>query len=222
MSSKDNPISFRLAINKNWASRWFAKSKKTYREQLKEDSFFRNFIKKRLKTGGISKIVISRLSASIIFDVYAARPGMIIGRGGSGIEELKEIIKKRLISKIDVKINIHEIEKPELNATLVAENIAEAIEKRIPFRRVMKQALEKVVQRGAKGVKIALRGRLDGADIARKEWIKKGRLPLQTLRADIDYGEKTAFTTYGTIGIKVWIYRGEFLSEEIKENNKRI
>ncbi len=217
MSSKVSPISFRLGTSRNWGSRWFARGKKEYRKKLKEDTFFRNLIKEKLKNGRISKVVISRFAAAITFDVYASRPGMIIGRSGAGIEELRELIKKHLEQKVEVKINIFEVEKPELDATLVAENIAEALEKRIPFRRVIKQAVDRVMQRGGKGVRVAVKGRLDGADMARKEWLRKGRLPLQTLRSDIDFGKAEAKTTYGTVGVKVWIYKGEKVSEESKE-----
>lgn len=221
MSGTDSPISFRLGIGKTWDSRWFARKKNDFREKLKEDSLFRNLITEKLKNGGIAKIIISRLANTIIFDVYAARPGMIIGRGGRGVEELKELVKRHLKLKTEIKINIYEVSKPELNAVIVAENIAEAIEKRVSFRRVIKQAVERSMQAGAKGVKVYLKGRLDGSDMARREWLKKGQLPLQTIRADIDFGKATAMTTYGTVGVKVWVYKGEILGEENnKENNK--
>lgn len=214
MGQKVNPVAFRLGGVQNWKSRWF--TTKRYQEFLKEDYLIRNFLLAKLIKAGVDRIDIERSANFLEVIIQAARPGLIIGRGGSGIEDLKKAIKSLLHRKlgkplkIDLKLSIEELKNAEIKAAPVAQGIAEQIEKRLPFRRVMKQAVERISQsRDVLGVKVMIGGRLDGNEIARREWLRKGRIPLQTLRADIDFAQTTAFTTYGTIGIKVWIYRKE-------------
>ena len=213
MGQKVNPVAFRIGHTQNWKSRWF--NKKQYQEFLAQDVCLRDFLTKKLRAASVDKIEIERFGNSINIIIFAGRPGMIVGRGGSGIEDLKKEIRSlmmkkfKLSSKIDLRLSIEEVKDTESRATIVAQNIADQIEKRIPFRRVMKQSLEKMIQsKETQGAKVMIKGRLNGNEIARKEWLVKGRLPLQTLRADIDYAQKTAYTTYGTVGIKVWIYKG--------------
>lgn len=222
MGHKVNPVSFRLGFVKNWKSRWF--SKKNYPKFLEDDNKIRNFIEQKLKRASVESIEIARFGNAVSITIKTARPGLVIGRGGKGLEELqKELIL--LLSKVarkrgdepnsSIKLEIEEIRRPETYARLVAKNIAEQIERRMPFRRVMKQALEKVIQqKGVEGVKILLAGRLAGAEIARTEHISKGKLPLQTLRADIDYAQENSNTNYGVVGVKVWIYKGEIFGME--------
>jgi small subunit ribosomal protein S3 len=201
-----------LGYTTDWKSRWF--NRKKYKDYLKQDYYLRQFLMARLKQAAVNEIEIKRAANSINIMVRAARPGIIIGRGGAGIQE----IKKEIISKIfkgqtkglDIKIDIEEVKKPETHARVVAQNIADQLERRMPFRRVMKQTMDKVMQNPeVKGAKIWISGRLGGAEMAREEWLKVGEVPLQTLRADIDYAQVNAYTTYGTIGVKVWIYKGE-------------
>ncbi len=215
MGQKVNPIVFRLGITQNWRSNWFA-SKKKYKEFLQEDFYIREFLAGKVAKAGADRIEIDRSSSAVKVIIFAARPGLIIGRGGSGIEDLRKSLKLFLHKKIglplktDLHLAVEEIKNPESRAAIIGRNIAEQIEKRIPFRRTMKQAIEKVSQmKGVTGVKIMIKGRLDGNEIARKEWLREGRIPLQTLRAKVDYAATTAFTTYGTIGIKVWVYKKE-------------
>ena len=212
MAHKVHPKSFRLGIISNWRSLWF--NRKKYKEFLKQDYELREFLMKKLKQAAINDIEIKRSANLIQIKIHSARPGIIIGRGGTGINDLKrEIIRKIFKGRtngIDIKLDIEEVKKPEIHAQIVAQNIAEQLERRMPFRSVMKRAIEKVMQNPeVKGVKISLSGRLGGAEMARREWLKKGEMPLQTLRADIDYAQVNAYTTYGTIGVKVWIYKGE-------------
>jgi len=223
MGHKVHPFVFRIGIVTNWKSRWF--SNKNYKEFLEQDVRLREFITKKLDKAGINKIEIERSVNSINVIVQTARPGLVIGRGGSGAEELKKEIKK-VIQKhdpkakdLEVRLDIEEVRQPTAQARVVALDIANQIERRLPYRRIIKQTLDKVMQnRDIKGAKIMVKGRLNGAEIARKEWLKKGRIPLQTLRSDIDYARATAYTTYGTIGVKVWIYKGEVFNQE--EKNK--
>jgi len=212
MSHKVNPKSLRLGYTINWKSSWF--NKKRYKEFLKQDYDLRNLIFAKLKQAAVKEIEIKRSANSVNIIIHAARPGIIIGRGGSGIQDIKkEIINKIFRGKIEglnIKIDVEEIKKPEIHAMVVAQNITEQLERRMPFRRVMKQTIEKVMNnKEVKGVKISLSGRLGGSEMARTEWQKVGEMPLQTLRADIDYDHINARTTYGTIGVKVWIYKGE-------------
>jgi len=214
MGQKVHPLSFRIGLGADWKSCWFSKGK--YREFLEQDVKLREFIVKKLAQAGINSIRIERSANSINIIIQTARPGLVIGRGGSGVEELKQEIKKILkkgrqeSAKMEVRLEIEEIKQISLQAAIVAADMASQIERRFPYRRVMKQTLSKVTQnKEAQGVKVMLKGRLNGAEIARREWLKKGKIPLQTLRSNIDYAQATAYTTYGTIGVKVWIYKGE-------------
>ncbi len=213
MGQKVHPESLRIGIGKDWKSKWFAK-KKDYGALLLEDFHIRRFIKERLHHAGISKIEIYRAGKRLRINIFAARPGIVIGRKGAEVERLKEDLAK--ITDKEVYLNIQEVETPFLDAQLVAESVALQLEKRVGFRRAMKQMVENALEAGAKGIKIACSGRLGGAEIARIEWYRKGRVPLHTLRADIDYGFSEAHTTYGRIGVKVWIFK-----EETKEGRRK-
>lgn len=207
MGQKTNPNGFRLGIVRDWDANWY--EEKSLHSKLKEDLVVRNYIHSRLKKAGISRILIDRTPKRAVITIYTSRPGIVIGKSGKEIAQLEEELK-RVTSK-EVKILIHEIKRPELDAYLVADNIASQLEGRISFRRAMKQSLTAAMRMGAEGIKIMCAGRLGGAEIARTEQYKDGRIPLQTIRADIDYATATAFTIYGTIGIKVWICKGEIL-----------
>ncbi len=208
MGQKVNPHGLRVGIINDWDSKWYA-DKKTFGENLTEDYRIREFIKGSLNQAGIAKIEIERFASRIKVSVFTAKPGMIIGKGGTGVDSLKASIEK--ITGKTVIVNVEEIKVPELNAQLVAENIASQIEKRISFRRAMKQAMQRTMKLGAKGIKTSVSGRVNGADMARTEGYSEGKIPLQTLRADISYGFAEANTTFGKIGVKVWICRGEVL-----------
>lgn len=210
MGQKTNPIGFRLGIIKNWNSRWFAE--KDYATALHEDYRIRTFLKKKLYHAAVSNIIIERAVNKIKVNIHSARVGLIIGKKGVEIEALKTELSKMLSGR-EITINIFEIRKPELDAQLVAENIALQLVRRISYRRAMKKAISSSQKFGAKGIKVMIAGRLAGAEIARTEWYREGRVPLQMLRADIDYGLAEAFTTYGVIGIKVWIFKGEVLDK---------
>ncbi|MGD8979364.1 MAG: 30S ribosomal protein S3 [candidate division WOR-3 bacterium] len=205
MGQKTHPIGFRLGITKDWKSKWFDQQK--YSKLVAEDYAIRRYLYQRLSDAMLSDIIIRRLSNRVIISIYTAQPGKVIGKGGEEIKKLREEIKS-LIEK-DVAINIEEIRMPELDAYLVAQNIARQIRQRISHRRAMKRAIISAMKIGARGIKVACSGRLGGSEIARTEWYPEGRVPLQTLRADIDYACSTAFTIYGTVGVKVWIYKGE-------------
>jgi small subunit ribosomal protein S3 len=205
MGQKVHPTGFRLGISKVWNSRWFAE--KDYSKLLQEDLRIRAFLKKRLSHAGISKIEIERVGAKILLSVHTARPGIIIGRKGAEIDSLKQELQK--IASQEVFINIVEVRKAEVDAQLVAENIANQLVRRISFRRAMKRSVNSALKFGGQGVRIACAGRLGGAEMARREWYREGRVPLHTLKADIDYGTAVAKTTYGIIGVKVWIYKGD-------------
>jgi len=208
LGQKISPTSLRIGINKDWASHWFGGRK--YMSYLKDDLKVRTFLEKKLKNMGIDRIELERGTDVLNIVVHTSRPGFLIGRGGAGVEELKDAVRKLLKNKISVRLEIQEIKNPESSAKVMAESMVEQIEKRIPFRRIMKQTLAKIMaNRQNKGAKIMLGGRLDGAEIARSEHLEEGSLPLQTLRADIDFARVTAHTTYGTVGVKVWIYKGE-------------
>ena len=218
MGQKVNPIGLRLGITRGWDSIWFAK-KKDYGKLLIEDYKIREFIKKNIVNSGISQVIIERTSKKCIISIYTSRPGFVIGKKGSDIEKIKKNLSK--ISSTEVSLNIKEVKKPELNSYLVAENIAQQLVKRIAYRRAMKRAIQSALRLGAKGIGVCLAGRLAGNEIARTEWLREGSVPLHTFRADVDYAEAEALTTYGIIGVKVWIYKGEvFSKEKNKSNNK--
>ncbi len=210
MGQKVNPIGFRLGINKTWGSQWF--TEKNYSELLHEDIKIRKYLKKSFYHAGISKIEIERAANKAKVNIHAARPGILIGRKGAEIEKLKKDIEK--ITRNEPIINILEVRKPEIDAQLVAENVALQLERRVAFRRAMKRSVTSALKFGAKGIRIACSGRLGGAEMARKEWYREGRVPLHTLRADIDYGFAEARTTYGLIGVKVLIFHGEVLPDK--------
>ena len=209
MGQKVNPHGIRLGIVKTWDAKWYAD--KDFADNLHEDIKIRAFLKDSLKIAGVSKIETERSKNRLKLTIHTAKPGMVIGRGGSGIEQIKEGLKKYTTKHVD--INIAEIKQPDMDATLVAENIAAQLERRIAFRRAMKQAVSRTMRMGAKGIKVKVGGRLGGAEIARSESYREGSIPLHTLRADIDYGTAEAHTTYGRIGVKVWIFKGEVLPE---------
>jgi small subunit ribosomal protein S3 len=205
MGQKTHPYGFRLGYNKTWRSRWFAR--REYADLLHEDIELRERLKKRLASAGVSAIDIERAANKLVIRIYTARPGIIIGRKGSEIEKLKGEVQRR--TKREVHIDIQEVHRPELDAQLVAESIALQLEKRVAFRRAMRKSVDSALRFGCKGIKVRVAGRLNGAEIARKEWYLQGRLPLQNLSADIDFGFAQAYTTYGVIGVKCWVYRGE-------------
>jgi small subunit ribosomal protein S3 len=219
MGQKINPIGFRLGINRTWDSRWFADGVE-YGKLLHEDLKIRAMLKKRLYQSGVSRIVIERPHKKCRITIYAARPGVIIGKKGADIEKLRSDVAA--ISGGEVHLNIVEIRKPETDAQLVAESIAQQLERRIAFRRAMKRSIQATMRLGAKGIRINVSGRLGGAEIARMEWYREGRVPLHTLRADIDYGFAEAKTTYGIIGVKTWIFKGEVLEHDPMAQDKRL
>ena len=218
MGNKVNPIGLRLGINRTWDSRWFAG--KGYADLLHQDIKLRQYLTKRLRQAGVSRIVIERPAKRARITIYSARPGVVIGKKGSDIEKLRQDLSK--MTNTDVALNIVEIRKPEIDAQLVAENIAQQLERRVAFRRAMKRAVQSAMRLGALGIRINCGGRLGGAEIARTEWYREGRVPLHTLRADIDYGEATGFTTYGTCGVKVWVFKGEVLAHDPMAQDKRL
>jgi small subunit ribosomal protein S3 len=211
MGQKVNPIGFRLGVNRTWDSRWYA-GKKEYGKLLQEDIKIRAHLSDRLKQAGVSRIVIERPHKKCRITIHSARPGVVIGKKGADIEKLKNDVQK--YTSDEVHLNIVEIRKPEIDAKLVAENIAQQLERRVAFRRVMKRAQQSAMRLGALGIRINCAGRLGGAEIARMEWYKEGKIPLHTLRADVDYGVATAKTTYGTCGVKVWIFKGEIMEHD--------
>lgn len=213
MGQKVNPKGLRVGIIKDWDGKWFA-DKRNYSNLLIEDVKIREYIKRKLYQAGISKIQIERAANRVKVSINTAKPGIVIGRGGAEVEALRKQLEK--MTGKQVHVNIVEVKTPEVDAQLVAENIASQLEKRIAFRRAMKQTVQRSLRMGAKGIKIACSGRLGGAEIARSEWYSEGKVPLHTLRADIDYGFAEANTTYGKIGVKVWIYKGEVLPEAKK------
>ncbi|MBE6450174.1 MAG: 30S ribosomal protein S3 [Alphaproteobacteria bacterium] len=219
MGQKVNPNGLRLGINKTWDSRWFA-SKKDYAKLLHEDLKIREFIMDKLSAAGISRVVIERPAQKARVTIYSARPGVVIGKKGQDIDSLKNQLQK--ITGSEVSLNIVEVRKPELDATLVADSIAQQLEKRVSFRRAMKRAVQSALRLGAQGIRITCGGRLGGAEIARVEWYREGRVPLHTLRADVDYGTATAHTAYGCCGIKVWIFKGEIMAHDPMASEKRV
>ena len=218
MGQKVNPISLRLGINKTWDSRWYAE--KDYAKLLHQDFAIRKYLMENLQQAGISRVIIERLAKKARLSIYTARPGVLIGKKGADIEKLKQKLSD--ISKTEVTINIVEVRKPELDAKLIADGIAQQIERRVSFRRAMKRAMQSALRLGALGVRINCSGRLGGAEIARMEWYREGRVPLHTFRSDIDYGLGVAKTTYGTCGIKVWVYKGEILEHDPMAHEKRL
>lgn len=209
MGHKVHPFSLRLGQIYNWKSRWFSDNKKEYRDLLLEDIKLRRFLNEKLRPAGIFKADIERFPKSIKIILHVSRPGVVIGRGGANLEALKKIIVKRLSKNLKIELEIEEVKNPDINARLVLENIIYQLEKRIPHRRVVNKVMERVMTAGAEGVRVVLSGRIAGAEIGRTEKYTQGKLPLQTLRADIDYAERPAFTKSGYIGVKVWIYKGE-------------
>ena len=225
MGQKVNPVGLRVGINRGWDSVWYAK-KNEYGKLLIEDYKIRDYIKKNIVNSGVAQVIIERTAKKCIISIYTSRPGFVIGKKGSDVDKIKKNLSR--ISSSEVSLNIKEIKKPELNAYLVAENIAQQLVKRIAYRRAMKRAIQSTLRLGAKGIRVCVSGRLAGNEIARSEWLREGSVPLHTFRADVDYSEAEALTTYGIIGVKVWIYKGEVfnkdksesVSNEIKNKNK--
>jgi small subunit ribosomal protein S3 len=217
MGQKVNPIGLRLGINRTWDSRWYADA--DYPKLLHEDLQLREFLRKKLQQAGVSRVVIERPAKKARITIHTARPGVVIGKKGVDIEVLRKALSKMTGS--EVNLNIVEIRKPELDAQLVAESISQQLERRVAFRRAMKRAVQSAMRLGAQGIRINCSGRLGGAEIARMEWYREGRVPLHTLRADIDYGVATAKTTYGTCGVKVWIFKGEIMAHDPMAQDKR-
>lgn len=218
MGQKINPIGLRVGINRTWDSRWYAGD--DYADKLVEDLKMREYVQTNLKAAGISKVVIERAAQNTKVTVYTARPGVIIGKKGADIEKLRRDLSAR--TKGEVSLNIVEVRKPELDAQLAAEGVAQQLERRVSFRRAMKRAVQSALRLGAGGIRINVSGRLGGADIARTEWYREGRVPLHTFRADIDYGTAEALTTYGIIGVKVWIYKGDIMENDPMARDKRM
>lgn len=218
MGQKVKPIGLRLGINRTWDSRWYAD--RNYAELLHEDIELREYLMEKLKAAAISRVVIERPAGRARISIYAGRPGLIIGKKGQDIEDLRKELAKRV--GIEVSLNIIEVRKPEIDAKLIAESIAQQLERRVAFRRAMKRAVQSAMRLGALGVRINCAGRLGGAEIARTEWYREGRVPLHTLRAEVDYGEGTAHTTYGACGIKVWVFKGEVMTHDPMAQDKRL
>ncbi|MBP5857169.1 30S ribosomal protein S3 [Marivibrio halodurans] len=218
MGQKINPIGLRVGINRTWDSRWF--SSRNYAKLLHKDIELRKYLEERLKQAGVSRIVIERPAGRARVTIHTARPGVVIGKKGADIEKLRQDLSKR--SGGDVALNIVEIRKPELDAKLVADNIAQQLERRVAFRRAMKRSVQNAMRMGAQGIRINCAGRLGGAEIARTEWYREGRVPLHTLRADIDFGMSEAHTTYGVCGVKVWIFKGEVMAHDPMALDKRL
>jgi small subunit ribosomal protein S3 len=224
MGQKVHPTIFRTGVIYSWPSRWFSVGNK-YIENTRQDVLLRKYIIKKLHEAGVDRVEIERNANKITIAVYTAKPGLVIGRGGSGAEDLKKEIKTKFLPKMrlsEVTLNINEVDRPNLSAQIVAQGMAQEIEKRMPFKRVLKQAVQRVQRAGALGVKVMVKGRLNGAEIAREEKLVAGKIPLQTMRADIDYARCVARTTYGAIGLKVWIYKGEIFAGETEEKGQVI
>jgi len=218
MCQKVNPIGLRLGINRTWDSRWYADTK-DYADLLHEDVRIRAFLRKKLHQAGISKIIIERPAKKARVTIHTARPGVVIGKKGADIEILRKKLQE--MTGGEVALNIVEVRKPEIDAQLVAENVAQQLERRVSFRRAMKRAVQSAMRLGAQGIRINCGGRLGGAEIARTEWYREGRVPLHTLRADVDYGEAPAQTTYGTCGVKVWLFKGEIMEHDPMAQERR-
>lgn len=211
MGQKVNAISLRLGINKTWDSRWFAEGA-SYADKLHEDIRIRKYLKEKMGAAGVARIIIERPAKKAHISIHTARPGIVIGKKGADIDKIKKGLEK--LTRDEVQLNIVEVRKPELDSTLIAESIAQQLERRVTFRRAMKRAVQSALRMGAEGIRINVSGRLGGAEIARMEWYREGRVPLHTLRADVDYGIASALTTYGIIGVKVWVFKGEILKDE--------
>lgn len=209
MGQKTHPIGFRLGISKTWNSRWYAQGP-AYAKQVHEDKHIRAFVKQKLYATGVSSVGIERAAGKVVVNIFTSRPGLVIGKKGAGIDSLRDEIRRKF-TQCDPTVNIREVRKPEVDAQLVAENVAGQLERRVAFRRAMKKAVQAALKLNAEGIKIQCAGRLAGAEIARTEWYREGRVPLHTLRADIDYGFAEANTTYGKIGVKTWIYHGDIV-----------
>ena len=219
MGQKINPIGLRLGVNRTWDSRWYS-GKNEYGKLVHEDMKIRDVLMKNLKQAAISKIIIERPHKKCRVNIHSARPGVVIGKKGADIDKLRKLVSK--LTESEVAINIVEVRKPEIDATLVADSIAQQLERRVAFRRAMKRAVQSAMRLGAEGIRINCSGRLGGAEIARLEWYREGRVPLHTLRADVDYGVATAHTAYGTCGIKVWIFKGEILEHDPMAQDKKL
>ena len=217
MGQKVNPVGLRLNVNKTWDSRWFAD--KNYASQLLEDLKIRNFLDKELKKASVSRIVIERVANKVNVVVFSSQPGLIIGKKGADIDNLKKKLSR--MTKSDVSVNIVEVRRADVDAVITAKSIASQIERRISFKKAMKKAVQNALRSGAKGIRVSCAGRLNGAEIAREEWYREGRVPLHTLRADIDYGYARAETTYGVIGVRVWIYRGDVVGKEALATSRK-
>jgi len=220
VGQKVNPIGFRLGVTKDWKSKWYA-DKQRYGKLLHEDIKIRNFIEQRYKQAGIADVLIERLGQKLRVKIIASKPGIVIGRKGAEVEELNKVLQA-ITNAEEITVNVDEVKRPELNAKLVAEDIALQLERRVSHRRAMKRAIDNAMKAGAKGIKVQVGGRIGGVDLARKEWFMAGRMPLQTIRADIDYGTARASTKYGILGVKVWIYKGDKLAEQKDEVLKKI
>ena len=220
MGQKVNPNGLRLGINRTWDSRWYSNAKE-FADKLHADIAIRKFVKTRLKEAGIAKVVVERPAKKAVVSIHSAKPGIVIGKKGSDIEKIKKDLQKFVGKDAEVVLNIVEIRKPELDAKLVAEGIAQQLERRVAFRRAMKRAMSSAMRLGAKGIRVNVSGRLGGAEIARMEWYREGRVPLHTLRADVQYATAEAFTTYGIIGVKVWIYKGDIMEHDPLAQEKR-
>jgi small subunit ribosomal protein S3 len=218
MGQKTHPIGFRIGVVRTWSSKWFENAR--YRQWLHEDILLRRFLKKELYAASIADITMERAANKLKINIFSARPGIIIGKRGAGVEQLKKRVQK--FTSSEVFLNIQEVRKAEVNAQLVAENIAQQLERRVAFRRAMKRAVQSAMRLGAEGIRINCSGRLGGAEIARMEWYREGRVPLHTLRADVDYGVATGFTTYGTCGVKVWIFKGEIMEHDPMAQDKKM
>ncbi|PIS40484.1 MAG: 30S ribosomal protein S3 [Candidatus Kerfeldbacteria bacterium CG08_land_8_20_14_0_20_43_14] len=215
MGQKIHPIGFRLGTTTEWTSKWFAK--RGFHQLLKQDVEVKKYIKTKLRAAAIARVEVERSGNAVTVTIVTAKPGIVIGRGGAGVEDLKKSLSKFFKGDIKFRVNIQEVSNPSLVAQLVVQNMIEQLEKRLPFRRILKQSIEQVKKGGGQGVKVMVAGRLNGADIARTESLSWGKLPLQTLRADVDFGRGAALTTYGMIGVKVWIYRGEIFHKKAED-----
>ena len=218
MGQKVNPVGLRLTVNKTWDSRWFAD--KNYSAQLLEDLKIREYVEKELKKASISKVIIERVAKKVNVIIFSSQPGMIIGKKGADIDNLKKALTK--LAKTEVSVNIMEVRKADVDAVICAKSIATQIERRISFKKAMKKAVQNALRSGAKGIRVSCSGRLNGAEIAREEWYREGRVPLHTLRANIDYGYARAETTYGVIGVRVWIYKGDVVNKELLASDRKI
>lgn len=223
MGRKTNPNILRVGnILHNWDAKWFSDSPKDFRDNLIQDIQIRNYLKKNMRSASISRVEFVRQARETVLTIHTSRPAVVIGRGGSGIEKIQKDLRKMFGKNVKFRINVQEIRNPDTDASAVATQVVDQIERRMPYRRVLKQSVQRSLQAGARGIRIAVAGRLNGADIARREWLADGSVPLHTFRADVSYAEKTAFTTFGTIGVKVWINRGEYEMEKEEKPGETI